>query len=316
MKQIVFVFSFLINYCFAQYAPAVGVLGTSAVYKDSSDFVFWANKAIVNRGPMDISNPKIGIPNVGSEIDALGKADGYVVSLGDGGEAILTFPYPISNGKGADFAVFENSFNATFLELAFVEVSSDGVNFIRFPNISLTDTISQLGNDAIMYPEKLNNLAGKYPAKYGTPFDLEDVKNSLLLDVSKITHVKIVDVVGSINPIHGTRDSQGTLINDPFPTPFPNAGFDLDGVGVIHSNSLNLETLDINHSVFPNPSSGKFTIISSGLSECLLTSNEGLSLLEFKFKDSYILDLDYLPKGVYFIKEKGSPKRPIRIVLI
>jgi hypothetical protein len=316
MKRIVFVFSFLVNYCFAQYAPAVGVLGTSAVYKDSSGFVFWANKAIINRGPMDISNPTIGIPNVGSEIDALGKADGYVVSLGDGGEAILTFAYPISNGKGADFAVFENSFNATFLELAFVEVSSDGVNFIRFPNFSLTDTLSQLGNDAVMYPEKLHNLAGKYPAKYGTPFDLEDVKDSLLLDVSKITHVKIIDVVGSIDPMYGTRDSKGSLINDPFPTPFPNAGFDLDAVGVIHSNSLGLVDLNLSKKVFPNPSNGIVMLKDIGFSEYQCVNSEGILLFEFEFFDSHTLDLNFLPRGMYFLMKKSSNDKPIRISLI
>ena len=68
-----------------------------------------------------------------------------VVSLGDGGYGILTFDEPIDNGLGWDFAVFENSFSDDFLELAFVEVSSDGINFFRFPATSLTQDIVQVG---------------------------------------------------------------------------------------------------------------------------------------------------------------------------
>ncbi|MFN6048554.1 MAG: T9SS C-terminal target domain-containing protein, partial [Bacteroidota bacterium] len=51
-------------------------------------------------------------------------ASNGVVSLGDGGIATLTFDPPITNGDGFDFAVFENTFLDTFLELAFVEVST------------------------------------------------------------------------------------------------------------------------------------------------------------------------------------------------
>jgi hypothetical protein len=47
--------------------------------------------------------------------------------------------------------------------------------------------------------------------------------------------VRIIDVVGSIDPAFGTRDSLGNLINEPFPTPFSSSGFDLDAVGVIHA---------------------------------------------------------------------------------
>ena len=84
----------------------------------------------------------------GSAASALGPADAYdfgtglpstspttVVSLGDGGSITLTFAHPLSDGTGPDLAVFENAFNDTFLELAFVEVSSDGANFVRFPAI-------------------------------------------------------------------------------------------------------------------------------------------------------------------------------------
>ena len=60
-----------------------------------------------------------------------------VVVLGDAGSITLTFDAPICNGSGYDFAVFENSLNDTFLEFAFIEVSSDGEHFVRFPNYYL-----------------------------------------------------------------------------------------------------------------------------------------------------------------------------------
>ena len=67
--------------------------------------------------------------------NALGKAQGSpydVVCLGRGGVITLTFDAPIRDGAGWDFAVFENSFSDTFIELAYVEVSSNGTNFTRF----------------------------------------------------------------------------------------------------------------------------------------------------------------------------------------
>lgn len=55
---------------------------------------------------------------------------------------------------------------------------------------------------------------------------------SQLLDVNAITQVRLIDVVGSINPAYGSTDALGNLINDPWSTPFATGGFDLDAVGV------------------------------------------------------------------------------------
>ena len=38
-----------------------------------------------------------------------------------------------------------------------------------------------------------------------------------------------------MNNLYASYDSQGNIINDPFPTPFETGGFDLDAIGVIHS---------------------------------------------------------------------------------
>jgi hypothetical protein len=294
----------------SQYAPGVGVNGSQAIYKDSSVFKCWANTCTIKLGWLDIANKNLGKPTVGDMQSVLGKAGtNGVLSLGDAGEAILTFDYPISNDDGPDFAVFENGFNNSFLELAFVEVSSDGIHFVRFPATSLSDTSVQLDNNAAMDASRLNNLAGKYKANYGTPFDLEELKDSVGLNLKAITHVKIIDVVGSINPMFGSRDAKNNLINDPYPTPYPSAGFDLDAVGVIHSEALGLEEANIQVSIFPNPSTGVFTINVPGENRVELYSIKGENLFQQNFIDSTKLDLTTFPKGMYFVVVNGVGRK-------
>lgn len=199
------------------------------MYKDSSAFVAWANKCNVVRGFQDISNQSLGYTNVGDSSLAIGPAGtNGVVSLGDGGVAILEFSSPIMDGNGPDFAVFRNGFDNLFLELAFVEVSSDGIHFFRFPAISNTDTTIQTDGFGLTDASKLHNLAGKYRAEYGTPFDLSDLTNDALLNKEAITHVKVIDVVGSIQNQYCSRDANNHKINDPWPTGWGNGGFDLD----------------------------------------------------------------------------------------
>jgi hypothetical protein len=258
------IFLLTMHVAIAQFAPAAGQAGTTAMYKDSTAFIAWATSSIIIRGYQDISDPTLGSPNIGDATSVVGKANGSsVVSLGDGGIAFVTFKSPIVNGAGYDFAVFENSFSDTFLELAFVEVSSDGVKFFRFPATSNTQDTVQLDNAADMDARKINNLAGKYRASYGTPFDLEELAGSPGLDINNITHVAVIDVVGSILPAYATKDKNGKKINDPWSTPFSSSGFDLDAVGVIHQappNSVEEQISALTFSVFPNPVSGSSKI--------------------------------------------------------
>ena len=81
-------------------------------------------------------------------------------------------------------------------------------------------------------------MAGKFKQGYGTPFDLEDVIDSIGINLDSINFVRITDVVGSINTSFATYDSQGNIINDPYPTPFGSCGFDLDAVAVINENTF------------------------------------------------------------------------------
>ncbi|HVU85802.1 MAG TPA: hypothetical protein VHD36_00675 [Pirellulales bacterium] len=228
------------------YDPQVGQPGSLGIPDTSSSFTEWASSVVsINRGPENIANPSLGLASFGDPTNALGSPVGAstttrVVSLGDGGSITLGFNKPITNGPGSDFAVFENGFlsggvGQAFLELATVAVSSDGVNFFTFPAVSETQTTTQVGGFGLLDASNLYDLAGKYIAGYGTGFDLSELANvSPLLNVNDITQVKITDVVGSIDPQYGTKDSLGNLINDPWTTPFNSSGFDLNAVGVIN----------------------------------------------------------------------------------
>jgi hypothetical protein len=193
-----------------------------------------------DRGPMNIANPGLGDASHGQPEAALGPAPGNdvlnVVSLGDGGSLTLFFPNGISDGAGDDFAVFENAFFAPdglFAELAYVEVSSNGSDFARFDADSLTAApVLAFGS---IDPTNIRNLAGKQPIDQGTGFDLAELADHPLvtgaqLDLQDVAYVRIVDSVGD-----GSRlDADGDPIYDPWATPFPQSGFDVQAVGVIH----------------------------------------------------------------------------------
>lgn len=243
MKKVLFILSiFWINLtCKAQFAPQAGLPGSTAIHKDSSIIVAWATNCTLERGWLDIADTTLGKTSTGDSTSTLGMADANVVSLGDGGAAILYFANPITNGNGFDFAVFENGFrnpadsNEAFLELAAVSVSNDGINYYPFASACHNDTTLQIaGAGMYMDARKVHNLAGKYITYYGTPFDLDELSMILSLDVDNIHYVKIKDVVGSLAKNYCTRDANNVIINDPYPTAFPIGGFDLDAVAVIH----------------------------------------------------------------------------------
>ena len=235
----------------SQFAPAAGQVGTTAIHKDSSSFVNWATTCSVTLGPEDISDPQSNIVSTGNSTMTVGFPGNGTVSLGDGGTAVLTFQRKIINGPGWDFAVFENSFSDHFLELGYVEVSSNGFDFVRFPPTSLTQDTAQIDAFGSVNAEKINNLAGKYRANYGTPFDLEDLINEPSIDVNAISHVKIIDVIGSLDSNYCNFDIFNNKINDPWPTAFPSSGFDLDAVGIINEAPLSLNHI-LNNEIITN----------------------------------------------------------------
>jgi hypothetical protein len=267
------------------------------------------------RGFQDISNQSLGYTNVGDSSLAIGQAGtNGVVSLGDGGVAILEFSSPILDGNGPDFAVFENGFDDLFLELAFVEVSSDGIHFFRFPAISNTDTTTQTDGFGLTDASKLHNLAGKYRAEYGTPFDLADIANDALLNKQSITHVKVIDVVGSIQNQYCSRDANNHKINDPWPTGWGSGGFDLDAVGVIHQQAVGIDELELrNISIYPNPATDMLyvNLPSTNYSvEVINLMGEVVLKSENKSNTTFI-EINNLKSGVYFltISSEGQQKQ-------
>lgn len=295
----------------AQFAPASCFPGTTAMHADSSAFVAWATGCTVERGLMRINKPNLGYASFGEEALVVGVPSGTydVVSLGDGGIATVTFDSPIYNGEGPDFAVFENGLHPDtdstmtmyFLELAFVEVSSDGENFFRFPAISNVQTETQVGGFDAMNPAQIHNFAGKYEAFYGTPFDLDEVEDNPLLNKNKVTHIRIIDVIGNINPEYATYDSEGHPVNDPWPTPFNTSGFDLDAVGVIHDLAHNavhegeVEAV----SVYPNPAKDKLYIKGENIQSIELYNLVGQQVM---VSAETVLDLSDLTEGIYFVR--------------
>jgi hypothetical protein len=302
----------------AQYAPAAGENGTTAMHKDSSAFVGWAVSCDVQLGLQDISNSSLGNATIGSNVSVTGIATGLsLLSLGDGGAAVLQFSSPIKNGSGPDFAVFENSFDGSFLELAFVEVSSDGINYERFPASSLTQYATQVNTFGTLNPEELNNLAGKYVVNYGTPFDLEELVDKPGLDVNAITHVKVVDVVGSIDTQFASKDIAGNVINDPWPTAFSSSGFDLDAVGVINSSSTDgvylFGTDEI--IIYPNPVRSYFSIKFKGTFELVQLFDISGSLVE-ECTVTKNINVQKLIPGFYTVKITGANTVHIQKILI
>ncbi|HKA15708.1 MAG TPA: PEP-CTERM sorting domain-containing protein [Myxococcota bacterium] len=200
----------------------------------------WATGvAAFHRGPIDIADPGLGDASYGAPENALGAPPDdvtHVYSHGDGGTLTLSIASRIGDGPGDDFAVFENGFYAPggfFGEFAFVEVSSNGTDFARFPSACLRTT--PVPDGGVVDPTDYHNLAGKHPRLSGTGFDLAELAQDPLvaqgkLDLARVSHVRLVDVIGN----GSTTDASGRPVYDPYPTRYPSSGFDAQAVGVLH----------------------------------------------------------------------------------
>lgn len=164
------------------------------------------------------------------------------------GELIVSFSKPIYDAPGADIVVFENGFLSEHTtdegsingemagELAYVEVSSDGETFLRFPSISRTPNF--VGAYGTIRPRNVYNLVGKhsnaYGKSWGTPFDLAELRGlpgtgpGGAVDLDNIRYVRIVDIPGRGDFL----DSQGHPIYDMWPT-WGSGGADIDAIGAI-----------------------------------------------------------------------------------
>ncbi len=231
---------------YSDYADTANAIDAAVPAMDGEEinpiFTAWAS-GCVNYLPSPGVSSGNDVPQ-----NSFGPADNVIVSLGDldreqidagtaPGEITLTFDRAICNGAGADFAVFENStyFDGWgfFAELGYVEVSSNGEDFVRFKSVSTN--AGPVGPYGLIDGTNIYNLAGKHQSYYGTPFDLatladSDAVASGLVDISNIRYVKIVDVPGSGD----FCDSKGRPIYDAWVT-FGPGGFDLDAIGAINT---------------------------------------------------------------------------------
>jgi hypothetical protein len=144
----------------------------------------------------------------------------HVASLGTGGSLTLGFEVTLTDGPGADLVVFENGFfdlglTGVYSEACFVEVSSDGATFARFPSTYAgpAGPLSPFGTTPV---GSYAGLAGARPtlanadanaidprdptAAGGTAFDLADLGRAPevlagAVKLSAIRYVRLVDVV-------------------------------------------------------------------------------------------------------------------------
>ena len=223
-------------------------------------------------------------PATGDDMDifSLGDLSREQVKTGEKqGWITLGFSKPFDDVNGYDFAVFENGFfsdsntaagsvkGELLAELAFVEVSSDGENFIRFPSVSLTEKPGELFST--IQPDKVHNLAGKHANAYniciGTPFDLQELAfmpevKSGLIDINDIKYIRIVDIPGT-----GDYYDEAVRFIDPNTDPnwapytnnhpifdewntsllplYPSSGFDLEAVGILKEQQYSAD-IDLN----------------------------------------------------------------------
>lgn len=315
LVTVVFLLSFCVN---GQFAPAAGQIGTTAIHKDSSIIVSWATKVLdFQRGYEDIALPGV-YASYGDSTAALFVAEGNstdVISLGDAGIITLGFEYPIKNGVGADFAVFENSFSDDYLEFAHVEVSSDGLHFIRIPSTCLIEENTQTGSFGYSNPEEVYNLAGKYRQGYGTPFDLEDITDSTNINLDSVLYVRVIDVVGSINATYGSYDYLGNLINDPYPTAFESGGFDLDAVAVLNENNIvaaQNDAIKPTFNVFPNPASSAL-YIKGGCTDLVVLDVAGRVVFESRSEEHDVLNIEDFQQGQYTLIADGQYIRFVKL---
>ena len=206
-------------------------------------------------------------PVTGDHFDIVSLGDLYQDQVDAGvepGQITVTFDRPIRNGAGADFAAFENGSisqggagvpGEILAEFAFVEVSTNGSDFARFPSVSLTDAL--VGPYGTVDPTNVYNLAGKhvnaYPGlansgSWGTPFNLDDLADDPLVlagtvDLTDINFVRFIDITGNgqtadqatrlIEPETGEPYTADHMIYDAWVT-WGSGGADLEAVGVIH----------------------------------------------------------------------------------
>lgn len=192
-------------------------------------------------------NNTLGAPN-----GAGGGAGAVTVhSLGVGGDLELAFAVNLVDGPGADLLVAENPFitavGQVYGELMFVEVSSNGTDYARFPSRFFGGDGSSFAINSVGF---VSGLAGQTPVYThpnapnidpqdlveagGDAFDLADLRTHPLViagrvDLNAIARIRLVDVVSG-----QSIDSRGRTILDP-----SSGSADVDAVTLLnHSGNI------------------------------------------------------------------------------
>jgi prepilin-type processing-associated H-X9-DG protein len=264
----------------ASIAPIIGAMPRNAWASQ-----FYATNVVANvpgaSQPAAFSNPALALGGPLGAGSSQGSLDVYKLGIGNAattvGTLTLGFDLPgepriIQNLPGPDFTVFANPFylggdpTAAFVGLDFVEVSSDGTHFARFPVVS--NTPSAVGPFGTINPADVSGFAGVHPTfanvsnnftnafdpsvSGGDSFDLSALSGlplvqSGMVNLNDIRYVRVLDVLGD-----GTlTDSNNHAIFDP--TGAGNTGGDVDAVAVIHGADL------------PEPDFISITVLAGGM---------------------------------------------------
>lgn len=188
-------------------------------------------------------------PVTGDNFDVVSLGDLNATQLAsntDPGAITVEMDNPLADLPGADFVVFENTLISGGLsgvagqvaaDLGYVEVSSNGADFARFPSRSLTP--AAVSTWWTIDATNVFNLAGKhangYGDSWGTPFDLSQLAGEPLViggtvNLNNITYVRVVDIPG--NGKYLDSHSPPSPIYDPWLTS-GSGGLDLEAVGGI-----------------------------------------------------------------------------------
>jgi hypothetical protein len=236
----------------AALAGALGLLTAPAASAQFATQVVDYSPGTLGSGEVSTTANVLGGP-VGGGL-ATGSTD--VLSLGEGGSVTLGFDVTIADGPGVDFTVFENAieFGDVFAEVFFVEVSTDGSVFARFPTsyvgpqdppdftLMPYGTYDGFGGHQPVLANVFTGANDPFdPARSGgESFDLAALADrpevlSGAVDLAQIHFVRLVDAPTG----GGSTDSAGHPVFDSRNNPTGANSADVDAVAVIqHTGTL------------------------------------------------------------------------------
>ncbi|MBI5363406.1 MAG: hypothetical protein HZA53_09520 [Planctomycetes bacterium] len=215
---------------FARIAALVSIVATGDALH--AQFLSPFATQVVNYSPgtgggVFVAANALGAPSGGG----LGNGSTNVATLGVGGSLTLGFDLTIANGPGVDFTVCENPFvfaGESFSEVAYVEVSTDGVAFARLPsrytgpNTGLPSFTAPFGTYGglcgampVSANPATNTLDPLEPAwAGGDGFDLADLAHDPLV-TSGVVNLGAIHFVRIVDVPHGVgTDAAGNVIWD------------------------------------------------------------------------------------------------------